>query len=112
MPLVMEGWSNSQGTPTPRLYFWVPREVTRVAIHTDYIPAGPPRFFDPAGKEVKPELSDGGHMIVLDIPESHRGAVWSLDRAKCPTGPLHMLNVPGTFAFYPDALLIPRDARP
>lgn len=108
--LSMEGWSNSQGTPTTRLYFWVPKEVDRVAIHADYIPAGPPRFFDPSGKEVKPGLSDGGHMLLLDIPESQRGAVWSLDRAKCALGPLHMLNTPSAFAFFPDALIVPDDA--
>jgi hypothetical protein len=51
-------------------------------------------------------------MILLDIPESHRGAVWSLDRAKCPTGPLHLLNTPSLFAFFPDSLIVPRDAVP
>ncbi|MCE9529827.1 MAG: DUF4838 domain-containing protein, partial [Planctomycetes bacterium] len=108
--VIMDGWSNSQGLPTPRLYFYVPRETTRLAIFAEYIPAGPPRFFDPAGKEVKPELADGGKMIIVDIPEAQRGAVWSLDKAKCPIIPLVMLNSPTTFAFHPEALLVPRDA--
>lgn len=110
IPLALDGWYNSQGRPTPAMYFYVPKNVSRLAIHAEYTPAGPPRFFDPTGTEVKPELSDKGKMILMDVPESHRGAIWSLDRAKCPLGPLHMLNAPGRFSLSKDALLVPEDA--
>lgn len=82
LPISIPGWWNSQGTPTPRLYFYVPREISRLAIYANYIAAGPPRFFDPEGKEVAPVLIDDGHLQLISIPPEHRGAVWSLDRAK------------------------------
>lgn len=108
--LTMQGWTNSQGAPTPKLYFYVPADTTRLAIYTNYIPAGPPRFFDPTGAEVKPQLIDKGHLLLIPIPAEQRGQVWSLDRAKCPIGPLEMLNAPAAFAFSPQSLLVPQDA--
>ncbi|WP_202921876.1 DUF4838 domain-containing protein [Anatilimnocola aggregata] len=111
-PLTMSGWTNSQGTPTPKLYFFVPTETTRLAIYTNYIPAGPPRFFDPAGVEVKPDLIDKGHLLILPVPAEHRGKVWSLDRAKSPISPLVMLNAPAAFAFSPEMLSVPQGALP
>lgn len=108
--LTMPGWYNSQGSPTPRLYFYVPAETTRLAIYTPYVAAGPPRFFDPAGAEVKPDLVDQGHLLLVPIAAEHRGRVWSLDRAKTPNVPFAMLNAPAAFAFTPAALLVPADA--
>ncbi|MEQ8791922.1 MAG: DUF4838 domain-containing protein [Pirellulaceae bacterium] len=110
LPLSMPGWSNSQGAPTPRLYFYVPATTKKLAIYANYTAAGPPRFFDPQGVEVQPELADGGGLILLDVPQAMRGAVWSLDRAKCPLGPLTMLNAPASFAFSPETLLVPEEA--
>jgi hypothetical protein len=106
----LPGFSNSQGTPTPRLYFYVPAGVEQLAIYANYTAAGPPRFFDPAGVEVKPELIDGGGLLLLPIADSQRGTIWSLDRAKCPLGPLKLLNAPNSFAFSPQTLLAPEDA--
>jgi hypothetical protein len=108
--LTMPGWYNSQGSPTPKLYFYVPANTPRLAIYTSYTPAGPPRFFDPAGKELKPQLIDQGHLMLIDIPVDQQGRVWSLDRAKTPNTPLVMLNAPQAFAFTPAALLVPEDA--
>ncbi len=110
--LTLPGWSNSQGTPTPKLYFYVPRATARLAIYANYVAAGPPRFFDPTGQQVQPELVDNGHLQILPILAEHRGKVWSLDRAKCPIGPMRMLNAPNAFAFSPDALLVPKDSLP
>ncbi|MCA9224485.1 MAG: hypothetical protein KDA47_02700, partial [Planctomycetales bacterium] len=92
------------------LYFYVPSETERLAIYANYTAAGPPRFFDPSGVEVQPEQVDGGHLLLIPIPHEQRGRVWSLDRAKCPLGPLEMLNVPEAFAFSPETLLVPSDA--
>jgi sialidase-1 len=110
--LSLPGWTNSQGTPTPKLYFYVPEDTDRLAIYTNYVSAGPPRFFDPTGNEVQPELIDNGHLLIVPLAVQHRGKVWSLDRAKCPIGPLVMLNVPASFAFSPASLLVPEDALP
>lgn len=108
--LTISGWWNSQGTPTPRLYFFVPEGTEQIAIYTNYTAAGPPRFFNPDGNQVEPDLVDKGHLLLVPIEASHRGAVWSLDRAKCPIGELKMLNTPAAFAVNPEALLIPEDA--
>ncbi|MBL8830193.1 MAG: DUF4838 domain-containing protein, partial [Planctomycetaceae bacterium] len=110
VPHSLPGWTNSQGRPTPRLHFYVPQSIERVAIYARYIAAGPPKFFDPAGKEVTPMFVDEGRLMLIDIPESQRGQVWSLDKAKCPIEFLQMLNVPGSFAFSAEALLVPEDA--
>ena len=108
--LSLPGFSNSQGTPTPRLYFYVPAGVEQLAIYANYTAAGPPRFFDPAGTEVKPELIDDGGLLLVPIAESQHGTIWSLDRAKCPLGPLTMLDTPASFAFSPETLLVPEEA--
>jgi hypothetical protein len=83
-----------------------------LAIYANYIAAGPPRFFDPTGAEVQAELVDNGHLLLVPVAAEHRGKVWSLDRAKCPIGPLDMLNAPAAFAFSPQSLLVPQDALP
>ena len=110
VPHSLPSWVNSQGRPTPRLYFYVPREVARVAIYARYTAAGPPRFYDPQGSEVVPAFVDGQRLMLIDVPEPQRGLVWSLDKAKCPNEPLQMLNVPESFAFSANTLLAPADA--
>lgn len=75
LPVTLEGWVNSQGRPTPRLYFYVPKDVDRVAIYTSYTAAGPPRFFDPTGAEVQPAFLDEGKLTLLEVPAEHRGAL-------------------------------------
>ena len=110
VPIVMEGFTNSQGRPTPRLYFYVPAKLPRLAIYTSYTAAGAPRFFDPTGKEVKPRLLDGGKLMLIDIPPDQSGKTWSLSHAKTPNEPLRFLNAPQAFAFLPETLLTPSDA--
>ncbi len=108
--LTMREWVNSQGWPTPRLYFFVPKGLTTFATYLPYIAAGPPRFFDPEGKEVKPVKENGGIILLVKVPPGQDGKVWSLSHLKAPNEPLRMLNMPQAFAFSPDALLIPEDA--
>jgi hypothetical protein len=110
VPLVMPEFKNSQGLPTPKLYFFVPEGLKRLALVTTYSAAGPPRFFDPQGAEVKPQLVDGGKMLLIDIPARQAGQVWSLSHAKVPNQPLRFLNAPQAYAFFPETLLIPEDA--
>jgi hypothetical protein len=110
VPLSLPSFVNSQGTPTPRLYFYVPPGTERLALFASYIAAGPPRFFDPMGTEVKPQFIDGGKLMLLDVSAGQRGAVWSLDRAKAPNEPIRMLNAPQSYAFSAETLLVPEDA--
>lgn len=101
---------NSQGRPTPRLWFFVPSETERLALHAPYVAAGPPRFFDPAGTEIKPRMVDGGKLILIDVPVEHRGKAWSLDRAKAPNEPIRLLNAPQSWSLALEALLVPEEA--
>lgn len=112
VPHRLDGWYNSQGRPTPRLYFYVPHDVDRVAIYAKYVAAGPPKFYDADGREVKPTFVDGERLILTDVPAEQRGRVWSLDKAKCPIEHLHMLNTPQSFAFAADCVLVPEDSLP
>jgi hypothetical protein len=81
-----------------------------VAIYASYTAAGPPRFFTPAGAEVKPKLLDSGKLLVIDVPADQSGRVWSLSHAKAPNEPLRFLNAPQAFAFFPETLLVPQDS--
>ncbi|QDU98516.1 DUF4838 domain-containing protein [Lignipirellula cremea] len=108
--LTFEDWWNSQGLPTPRLYFYVPAGTQQLAMYANYIAAGPPRFFDPQGQEVQPTLVDQGHLLLLPIPAEQQGRIWSLDRAKCPMGAVRFLNAPQAFAFDASRLLVPQSA--
>jgi hypothetical protein len=111
IPLSMREWVNSQGAPTPRLHFFVPKGLTTIATYLPYIAAGPPRFFDPDGKEVKPVKEDGGVILLVKVLPGQDGKVWSISHLKAPSEPLRMLNAPQAFAFSPDALLIPEDVK-
>lgn len=111
VPLSLPAFLNSQGRPTPRLYFYVPLGTERLALYAPYVAAGPPRFFDPTGEEVKPQLIDGGRLMLLDVAARHRGGIWSLDRAKAPNEPIRMLNAPQSFAFSAETLLVPQGAK-
>ena len=110
LPMIMPSWTNSQGIPTPRFYFYVPKGQQVVAIHAGYTAAGPPRFFDPAGKEVKPRLEDGGKLLLLPIPAGQDGSIWSLSHVKAASVGLEMLNTPQAFSFFADTMLVPQDA--
>jgi len=59
---------------------------------------------------VKPQLIDGGKLILVDLPEKYRGTIWSFDRAKAPNEPIRFMNVPQWYAFTPEAVLVPEDA--
>jgi len=67
-------------------------------------------FPESAGKEVKPQLIDGGKLMLLDVPTRQRGAIWSLDRAKAPNEPIRLLNAPQSFAFSAETLLVAEEA--
>jgi hypothetical protein len=111
LALTMSEWVNSQGTPTPRLYFYVPKGLATVATFLEYTAAGPPRFFDPDGKEVQPVKENGGSVLLVKVPSGQDGKLWSLSHLKAPNQPLRMLNAPQAFSFFPDSLMVPEDVK-
>lgn len=100
-------FTNSQGQPAPRLYFYVPKGLKTIAIHFSY--GMLPRFYDNTGAEVAPQTKNVPGIVLADVPAGQDGKVWSLENVRSPR-PMTMLNVPQLFGFYADSLLIPQDA--
>lgn len=111
VPHTIRSFQNSQGWPSPRLWFYVPKGTNKLAISAPYTAAGPPRIFDPNGKEQFFKLEDGGKLLLLDIPDGFDGVPWSISHVKAPTIPIRLLNAPQGFSFSPESLLIPEDAK-
>jgi hypothetical protein len=94
---------------SPRLYFYVPKGLKKLAIYSPPQPAKPNTLFDPNGKEI--DLRDRtAPLVVIDVPEGMDGKVWSIKRNSA-SGAVQLLNAPNYFAFSPDTLLIPEDAK-
>ena len=58
-----------------------PPSLSRLAIYTSYTAAGPPRFFNPAGSEVKPQLVDGGKLMLIDVPADYLPRTGRMNRS-------------------------------
>jgi len=93
---------------TPRLYVYIPKGLNRIAIAgvTEGVPV---QFWNADGHEEIPTAYDNGRLITVDVPHGQDGKVWSL-RFRSPNYPLKMLNIPDVFAFFPNTLMVPRDA--
>lgn len=113
LPLVIRSFISEMGGPSPRLYFYVPRGLQKIAL---YYPLGdfnnqfPPQIMDPDGKRMPIERHDGGKMMLVAVPPGMDGKVWSLADSRSPDHPHRMLNVPHVFAFSPETLSVPADA--
>jgi len=90
--------------PCPRLYFFVPKGIKRLALYA--ASAVPIELLDGDGKLVGDKANG---LIVKDVPAGQDGKVWSLRGFKGWT-PLLPLNFPAKFAYTPDALIVPNDA--
>jgi hypothetical protein len=110
--LTLQGFRTSKGLRSPRLYFYVPKGLKKLAI---YQPITLPEimeihFYDAEGRKVKPETYDARQIYLVDIPAGQDGKVWSLDNLVAPNSSIEMLNAPQAFSLYPDSLLVPDDA--
>ncbi len=92
---------------TGRLYVYVPKGIRRIAVACPQ--DLPPNVWDAAGTLTKAASYDGGALIAIDVPEGQDGKVWSLT-IRAPDFPVHLLNIPEVFAFFPDTLMVPQDA--
>jgi hypothetical protein len=94
---------------SPQLYFYVPKGLKKLAIYNPPLNAVPNTLFDAAGNAIDlRERTDP--LVVIDVPEGMDGKVWSIKRNSTDTA-VQLLNAPNFFAFSPDTLLIPEDAR-
>ena len=112
-PLTLRTFQTQKPTPTPRLYFYVPRGLQKIAIYfpySDHACGYATPIYDPNGKLAKVEDHDGGKLMEVAVPAGMDGKIWSLDRLVQPYEDFQTLNVPQAFALSPDTLLVPRDA--
>jgi hypothetical protein len=112
LPLVMRSFISEMGAPSPRLYFYVPRGLKKIAMWYPTGPLGstPVTILNAEGKEAKLDMRDGGRMLLITVPPGQDGKVWSLQGSRSPNEPHRMLNVPAAFSFSPDTLMVPEDA--
>lgn len=95
---VLEDWKS-------RLYFYVPAGMRRFAIFTHT--AQPITIYDPTGSPVK--LPRANRMVIVEVPKGADGKAWSFTN-ETSTRDIEMINLPSSFAFHPDGLLIPDNA--
>ncbi|MEO6909140.1 MAG: DUF4838 domain-containing protein, partial [Abditibacteriaceae bacterium] len=111
--LVIPNFLAEMGTPSPRLYFYVPSGLKTIAI---WLPSGdhdgyyPQVVKNPDGKPVTTESHDAGRLVLVKVPEGQDGKAWSLDTVRSADFPIRMLNVPNYFAFSSETLMVPQDA--
>jgi hypothetical protein len=111
--LTMRSFISEMGAPSPRLYFYVPRGIRKIAM---WFPTGdfkgkyPPQVFSPDGKKSLLERLDDGKLFLVKVETGEDGRVWSFAGLRSPNRPLRMLNVPQAFSFSPETLMVPEDA--
>jgi hypothetical protein len=88
-----------------RLWFFVPKGITRFAMDTPG--ALPVKVFDADGKAVGPV---DGRLVVVDVAPGQDGRAWSL-RGYKGWDAIRMINLPQSFSLFPETLLVPEDAR-
>ena len=100
--------------PTPRLYFYVPRGLEKIAIYfpdTDRACGFETPVYLPDGSRATIESRDGDKLMLIPVPSGQDGKIWALDRIVQPNDPFEMLNVPQAFSLSPETLMRPEDAK-
>jgi hypothetical protein len=109
VPLVLRTFNIQKQTPSPRLYFYVPRGLPKIAIYF------PNTFYRgalemPNGQPAKIDSRDGGKLVVITVPAGMDGKVWFLDGLTQHYGSIETLTIPQAFSLDPDVLMVPSDA--
>ena len=92
---------------SPRSYFFVPRGLTKIAMHSPGVI--PIKLFDPDGKPVTVDRNEHGkNVFLIDVAPGQDGRIWSFSRFKS-WQPFRLLNCPNLFAFSPTGLLVPQE---
>ena len=114
VPLNLRTFQTQKSGPSPRLYFYVPTGLGKVAFFFPYgVRAGGKElpFYLPDGQRAQIEERDAGKLVVIPIPAGMDGKVWSFERLAQPYKDFQTLTVPQVFALSPDVLSVPDDAR-
>ncbi len=113
IPMVLQTFQTQKPFPSPRLYFYVPRGVPKVAMYFPYsfrAGAFETPMYGPDGNRVKVDERDGGKLVVAAVPAGMDGQVWSMERLVQPNEDFQTLTVPQAFSLEPQALMVPEDA--
>ena len=113
VPLVLWTFNIQKQTPSPRLYFYVPRGLPKIAIYfpnSFFACAFETPVYLPNGERAKVESRDGGKLMVIKVPTGMDGKVWSLDRLVQFYQNFETLTIPQAFSLSPETLMVPRDA--
>ena len=115
VPLAMRIFRPQLGMPSPRLYFYVPRGLKTIAfwlVNGDLDGNYPQIVKNPDGERVPIESHDGTKLVTVKVPAGQDGKIWSLESVRSPNEPIRMINVPQSFSFSPETLMVPQDALP
>ena len=115
VPLILRTFQNQKQAPSPKLYFYVPKGLNKVAFYFPYTNrAGgfPTPFYYPNGKPATASVEerDGGKLAVLPVPAGMDGKIWSFERFIQPYENFEPLTVPQAFSLSPEVLMVPSDA--
>ncbi|HEY8130142.1 MAG TPA: hypothetical protein VIF39_15770, partial [Hyphomicrobium sp.] len=113
VPLIMRDFLSIKQTPAPRLYFYVPRGLGKLALylpHSDWNGAFHFQVHDADGAPVQIDYRDGRRMLEIKVPPGQDEKIWSCERMVSPELPPQLLNAPQAFSFSPETLMIPSDA--
>jgi hypothetical protein len=104
-----QAYSSIEGA-SPKMYIYVPAGVTKVVLYNSN---GDSSFFNPTVRrsdDVQVVRTLVGKTSEYVVPAGHDDTVWSVDKIRAPNSQIRMLTVPETFAFSPEALMVPPDA--
>ncbi len=113
VPLILRTFQTQKFGPSPRLYFYVPPGLRRIAIYFpdgDHAGGFETPVYLPSGERAKVEDRDDGKLMVVSVPPGLDGKVWSLDRLVQYYFNFETLTVPQAFSLSPEVLMVPSDA--
>jgi hypothetical protein len=112
VPLTFGPFISEMGSPSPRLYFYVPKGLKTLAMYYPQGSAGGGAGLLRDGRDqpVKATVQDDGKLVTWPVAPGQDGQVWSLEGARSPDTLPRLLNAPNAFGFSPDTLLVPKDA--
>ena len=100
-------------TPSPKLYFYVPKKLQRLIL---YLPLGDFgnafhfAVYDSSDERVSISYRDNRKTLIIPVKPGQDGKIWSLERAVSPSQPLVMLTSPQAFSLERAAVMTPSDA--
>lgn len=112
--IALTSFLSPKQSPSPRLYFYVPkglRQVVAYLPHGDFKGASKFQILGPDGKPASVRFQDGKRIVIATVPAGQDGRSWSLHSVVSPNEPMALLTTPQALALTPEAVVAPADAR-